>query len=312
MPEGVHSGAPLVKVVLDEVRESPSPQEASEREAEEAGVMTEDINVRQSHLNLFDECGVAYARRYIDGEIIPPGIAALRGSGVHGAAEVNHKQKKDSRRDLPRKELIDIAVATFEARKKQDGFRLTPEEMKIGVRPMIARTTEVVTALTGLYADKVAPKIQPAFTEERITIRVAKTVTMSGTLDVATVEGRVADFKTSTRARSQDDADRSLQLSQYGLLYRGLVGRFPAGFDLEQLIDAKKPRHVPLRTTRTVDDYQALINRVNVLIRSRQAGLFAPASVGSWICSPKWCGYWDTCPYVNSERRAAASAVAEE
>ena len=274
--------------------------------------MTETIDVRQSHLNLFDECGVAYARRYVDGEVIPPGIAALRGSGVHGAAEVNHKQKKNSRRDLPKKELIDIAVAVFEDRKHRDGFRLTPEEMKIGVRPMIARTTEVVTALTGLYADKVAPNIQPAFTEEKIRIRVADNVVMSGTLDVATVDKRIADFKTSTRAKSQTDADRSLQLSQYGLLYKGLTSEFPSGFDLEQLIDAKKPRHVPLRTTRTTDDYRALVNRINIMITSRQAGIFAPASVGSWICSPKWCGYWNTCPYVNSERRAAASAVAEE
>lgn len=272
--------------------------------------MSEVIDVRQSRLNSFDNCGEAH-RRHLGGETIPPGIAALRGSGFHGAAETNHKQKRESGKDLPRKELVDLAIATFDELRSRDGFRLTAEEMKIGKRPMIARTKNTIQALTELYSDRVAPSIEPDLVEAKITVKVAETVTLSGTLDLSTTDGRVKDFKTTVRAKSQADVDGSVQLSVYGLLYRGLKGKYATGFDIEQLVDSKVPKYVPVRTVRTMADYRVLINRVNNYLTALKAGVFAPAPVGAWNCSPKWCGFWSTCPYVNNERAAAASATVE-
>lgn len=269
----------------------------------------EQIKVHQSQINLFENCGEAYRRRYIEGEIIPPGVAMLRGSGVHGGAEVNHRQKMKSGRDLPKKDIVDAAVSILEERKARDGFRLTREEMAVGVKPTIARTIETVQTLTGLYVDAVAPGLQPAMVEEKIVAEVSPEVALAGTIDVATVDGRVKDFKTTGKTKPQSEADTSLQFSQYGLLYRAKTGAFPSGFDMEQLVDLKTPKHVRLSTTRTQADYQVLVNRINTMLRAQKAGIFAPAAVGSWICSERWCGFWRTCPYVNSERAAAAAKI---
>ncbi len=141
--------------------------------------MTEIIDVRQSQLNSFDNCGEAHRRRYLENEIIPPGIAALRGSGFHAAAETNHKQKRKSGKDLPAKELVDLAITSFDELRARDGFRLTAEEMKIGKRPMIARTKNTIQALTNLYSDRVAPSIEPDLVEAKITVKVAETVTLT-------------------------------------------------------------------------------------------------------------------------------------
>jgi hypothetical protein len=42
---------------------------------------------------MFQRCGEQYRRRYLENEIIPPGISARIGSGVHKAAEINFRAK---------------------------------------------------------------------------------------------------------------------------------------------------------------------------------------------------------------------------
>lgn len=266
------------------------------------------LEIHQSQLVKFEMCGEAYRRQYVAGEQDLAGTAALRGSGVHGGAQVNHTQKKKTGKDLPKKDIVDAAVAAFEDRKAKEGFRLTLDEQSMGVKTAMARTVESITTLSGLYADRVAPQIQPDLIEKKITVEIPGTeVDLAGTIDLSTTDGRLKDFKTSSRSKSQKDADESLQLTLYDFLYEKQTGRKPSGVDLEVLVDLKTPKHQQLSTVRTEKDRQVFFNRTNVMLKSRQVGLFAPAAVGSWNCSQKWCGFWDTCPYVNSERAAAAA-----
>jgi len=55
-------------------------------------------------------------------------------------------------------------------------------------------------------------------------------------------------------------------------------------------------------------DRVALLHRINAMIAGVKAGTFLPAAPGVWACSPKFCGYWHTCPFVNAETIAAAQA----
>lgn len=271
--------------------------------------MTEKlIEVRQSALNDFELCGEMFRRKHIEKEAAPPGTAALRGGAVHVGAQKNHEHKKAQGADLPKKEIIEIAVAGLEEKKAKEGFRLTPEEMGAGVRTTLARTVESVTTLTGLYADKVAPAMKPDLIEQEAKFILPNGVVFGGRLDLSTSDNRVKDLKTSGRSKSQKDADDSLQGTQYWLLFTKLKGHEPAGFDLEVLVDLKTPKHQHIETHRTRKDVEVLINRANVMLKSNQLGIFAPAAVGSWICTPKWCPFWDSCPFVNSERMKAAEA----
>ena len=65
--------------------------------------------ITQSMLGMFLRCPHQFERRYLRGEIIPPGIAARRGSATHKAAQINHEQKLHSQEDLPVGDLQDAA-----------------------------------------------------------------------------------------------------------------------------------------------------------------------------------------------------------
>ena len=268
--------------------------------------------VRQSALINFELCGEAYRRRHVAGERDLAGTAALRGRAVHYGAQINHTQKVVSGKDLPKSQILEATAAGFNDSKAQDGFRLTREEMGVGVKPTLARTLDGAVRLAGLYADELAPGLQPLYVEKDIAFELrpgADTVVrFGGRLDLADRGRVIHDLKTSGRRKSQADVDDSLQGSIYWLLYRTLTGEDPTAFVMDVLVDADKgPFLQKLGTQRTSRDIAVLIHRVNAMIRSIQTGVFTPAAVGSWKCSEKFCSYWETCIYVNSERAAAAA-----
>lgn len=266
--------------------------------------------VSHSQLDMFTRCGEAYRRRYILGEKIAPGMALLKGSGVHGMAEENFRQKIDSKEDLDTKELLEIADAKFEERRHEDGYILTSEEEKVGAKKVLGQTKDGVMRLTRLYREKCSPSIQPELVEHEIRIELPGHPTdMLGILDVVTSDGRIKDLKTSGRSKQQADADDSTQMTWYAMAYQALRGKPSAGIDLEVLVDTKTPKHQRLSTSRGQHDYEVLLARLNTMLAGREAGIFHPAPIGSWWCSAKFCGYWNTCPYVNSERKSAAEVL---
>lgn len=276
----------------------------------------EIIPVHQSSLNTIEMCGERYRRKEIDKDPDYAGTAALRGTGVHGAAQANHRQKRGSGKDLPKKELQDVAVAAFEEKMAVEGYRLTPEEETLGKGVAIARAKDDAVTATGTYSDRVAPLMKPELVEQKITVRAVEAspegpaVDLVGTLDLSTLDGRIRDLKTTTRTKSKFDADHSLQFTMYGELYTAATGKAPTGFDLDQIVLLKKgPEYKTVPTTRGPRDRAVLVARINALLAARKHGVFQPAPVGSWWCSPKWCGYWNTCPFVNGERLAAADAA---
>lgn len=267
--------------------------------------------VSYSQLALFERCGEAYRRRYIERERIPPGVAAIRGRAVHGAAELNHRQKIASGADLPLGDLADAAATAFDKARAAEGVLLTPEEQSIGADSVLGRAKDRAVKLTGLYAQRVAPSIQPALVEERVRIMLPDApVDLLGVLDVATADRRVKDLKTSSRTKTQAEADQSLQLSLYALAYRAHTGSDAAGLDMEVLVDTTTPKHQQLSTARGRRDYLVLVARLNAFLRARDAGIFPPAPIGDWSCSDRWCGFARTCPYYTPERRAAADRAA--
>lgn len=278
----------------------------------------EIVAVHQSSLNTIEMCGERYRRKEIDKDPDYAGTAALRGSGVHGAAQANHRQKRESGRDLPKKELQDVAVAAFEERMAVEGYRLTPEEETLGKGVAIARAKDDAVSATGTYTDRLAPLLNPDLVEQKITVRAVEPsdagpgVDLVGTLDLSTKDRRIRDLKTTTRTKSKFDADHALQFTMYGELYKAATGHAPTGFDLDQIVLLKKgPEYRTVPTTRGERDRAVLVARINALLAARKHGVYQPAPVGSWWCSPKWCGYWSTCPFVNGERLAAADVAGE-
>ena len=258
-----------------------------------------------SQLDSYCRCPEAYRRRYLDKEIIPPGVAMLKGTGFHGAAKVNFKQKIESRRDLPVKEMVEAAVETF-TKEVHGGLTLSEEEHARGSEIVIGEAKDDLAELVDVHARLQAPDYQPVFVEEKVRIVLPNAPRdLLGILDLADDKDRVTDFKTAAKKKSQSDADDSVQLSVYAAAFQIRTGRPPAEVRLDTAVQTKtKTDRQVLVSERGQNDFDALANRINAVTNAITVGSFPPATPGAWWCGPKWCGYWHTCPYVNNQRKA--------
>lgn len=273
----------------------------------------EKPHLSPSQLDMFSMCGEAYRRRYIMGHIIPPGIALVKGTAVHFGSETNFKQKVKSRVDLPAKQIIEASVANLEGRIKAEGLILTDEEQTIGKKNVVGTCKDSTVLLADLFAREVAPLYQPKHVENKVRLVLPNSERdIVGIMDLDTEKDEVVDLKTGKAKKNQDYWDKSLQMTTYAALKKARDKKPPKKIIIEQLIHTGKsdPKRHVIETTRSRPDFDVLAARMNAMNKAIKVGVFMPAPVGSWKCSPTYCGYWKTCVYVNSERKAAAAKVA--
>lgn len=265
-----------------------------------------------SSIEMMAKCGEAYRRRYVEGDKIPPNAAMVSGSAFHKAAEHNMRQKMDSHENRPLNELISmasdyIADAVDHGDIVLDKDHATPGQFKD--RAIIA-TTPLVT----LHYNHQAPDYQPVEVEAPFRIELpAISHDVVGVVDIVSVTGEVTDFKTAKRRKPVNDADVSVQLSMYAASRANATKQVvPVKLDVAVAPTARNgaTRQV-IESIRTPSDLPILGRRIEVVAKTVEAGLFVPAPTGSWWCSESWCGYWHTCPYINSERIAAAKQTRE-
>lgn len=255
-----------------------------------------------TQLDMLAKCGEQYRRRYMEQERRPPGIAMVRGTGVHRGLELNFRQKIESRIDLPVSDVVEAAVAGFEA-ELAGGYELNVDEESRGAKVVIGEAKDVVVTLAELAAEEMCPDYQPVLVEQPVRIELPNnTHDLYGVIDLADDRGRVVDTKTAAKSKKQDDADSSVQLTTYTALHKVATGEFPTELRMEVLVSTKTPKRQTLVTTRSEADLAALAARIDAASRIIQAGVFMPATPGAWWCGPKWCGYWASCPFVNRGR----------
>ena len=261
-----------------------------------------------TQIEMFTGCGEAYRRRYIEGDKIPPGIALVKGTAVHIGAALNFEQKIESFEDLRPSEIIDASVAALEGRGKVEGLLLTDDEKAIGKAKVFGECKDSTVRLAGLFSREVAPHYQPKYVEKSVTIPLPNSShDLKGILDLVSVDEELVDLKTGKKKKNQKDWDDSPQLTTYALTKKHLDGKLPKKILIEQLVDSGKsePKRHLFETTRSMPDFKALGHRMNAVIKGITSGVFVPAPAGYWKCSPVYCGYWRSCSYVNSERKAA-------
>ena len=250
-----------------------------------------------SSVDTFFRCGEQWKRRYVDGDKRPPGIAAHIGSGVHGAAEHNHLQKIQTRRDEPLDVLQDKARDSFLSRF-EEGVHIGPDD---DASPAKLRTDgiDAATKLTKLYRDQAAPNIWPYLVEEKVYLELdSLPIPVLGILDLATEDGSVLDLKTTGRKWSQAQADHNTAMSVYPTLYQALTGEYPARLGFEVFVNKKSPEHQQLSVFKTSEDFDLFVHRAQIALDMIALGIFPPAQPGAWNCSSRFCGYWDDCPHI--------------
>ncbi|MDW7774581.1 MAG: hypothetical protein SCH71_16995 [Desulfobulbaceae bacterium] len=254
-------------------------------------------SINQTLLNSWGMCGERVRRRWIENEVIPPGIAAKIGTGVHKGAEINHLAKMQTGKDEPLDVVTDAARDGY-IESLESGVFFSHEELP-RARTVIAEGVDTVVSFAKLYHSEMAPRIQPALVEEKILMEVDDLpIPFSGIVDVYTTDKILPDIKTAGKSWSQADADSKLQPTLYRELIKFKTGEYPDKITFELFIKTKTPKHALLETTRTREDFICLKRRASLMIQSINAGIFPPAEPGHWCCSPRWCGYFYTCKHI--------------
>ena len=252
-------------------------------------------SIHQSMLNTLLRCGEQFRRRYIEGEIIPPGIAAGRGTGVHKANEVNLKQKLITKEDMSLSDLQDITrdgyVHAFSNGVFIPKIQL-PEKKKLlndGLNDAIK--------CTKVYRNDVAPSLNPVSVEEEFSINVGLELPIAGRMDYQDVP-EIGDLKTTTKKWPQIRITQEIQPVFYSYAHEQERGVRP-DFIYNILIARKyDEEHQKLTMKATDADYKALFAKLKVFIKVIKTGAFLPANATDWICSEKWCRYYPTCKFV--------------
>jgi len=251
-----------------------------------------------SQISMYLRCGQQYKFRYIEDKIIPPSIALLKGGAVHEGVFRNNVQKIDSRQDLKKADIVEHSVTALEEKTLNQEIKLTEEEKTEGKDKVLGKCKDSVVTLTELYADDMSPKIQPVMAEHNFDLTLPDIPPIKTIIDCIDDKGIVRDTKTAGRKKSQNDVDKSLQLTLYSIAYMEMFKELPSGVCFDVLVEKKQPEYQEISTDRTLEHFQPAIDIVDSVVKGIGAGVFLPAAEGSWICSKKFCGYYDICKYV--------------
>lgn len=259
-------------------------------------------------LNTISFCGIAFERRYMKGEKIPPSTFAVVGRGVDKSVTKNLEHKIASGGELlTLEELREEAASGVTNDIEMEGLWIVePEEIAKGLKKLTGEAVDKAVRLSDLHAIELAPVIQPKFVQRPFTLELpGYPFDIVGTMDIQEEEPteggrivRIRDTKTSGKTPAQSVADSSVQLTGYALALRVLEGREPDEVTLDYLIDTKKPKTAVLTSKRTMLDFQTFLRRVEAALKVIETGAFLPAKPGDPLCSEKFCGYWSTCDYV--------------
>lgn len=258
-------------------------------------------SIHQSMISMALKCQEQFRRRYIEGEIIPPGIAMGVGSAVHKANEVNLSQKTTSGVDLPPSVLHDAARDEY-FHVFKNGLHLHRDQVA-SKNNLLNQGLNSVIGLTTLYHEQVAPEIdEPVSVEESFLVDIGADLPIGGRIDFATRDGSLFDLKTSGRSWAPQAAETKywLQPAMYTLSQMSSTPREPSGFTYYVLVNLKKEEKKLQTFILNVGD--SLLKRLLMIIanfcKMLKTGVFMPADPSHWVCSEQYCGYYLTCKYT--------------
>lgn len=260
--------------------------------------MAEKFQLHVSGLNMLSRCGEQFRRRYIEGEIVPPGVALLIGTATDRSVSADLQHKIDSGALLPDEAIPDLARDTLLAEWDR-GVVLDGDFAEIGYDAAKGEAVDMAISLAQLHHTELAPSIDATHVQRAWTLDVnGLDIQLAGTIDVQEGDVYLRDTKTSKKSPSADEAERSLQLTVYALAKKAHDGTPPQIVALDYLVKTKTPKVVTLESTRKDGDFDHALARVAQAARIIESGMFSPAPLDAWWCSNRFCGYHSTCPFA--------------
>jgi CRISPR/Cas system-associated exonuclease Cas4 (RecB family) len=244
-----------------------------------------------SQINMYLKCPRQYEFRYIQGIKRPPSGALILGTVWHSTVEENYRQKIVTKDDLPLDHMQDFFADNWES-------KLEEEEIDFESSPANLKDTGI--SVVEAHHKNIAPTVNPVLVEEKFRVSLGDNFPFDllGFWDVVDEDEVVIDNKSYSKTKSQTDIDKDLQLTAYSLAYRLVTGKIEGGLRIDSVIKTKQPKTVQIKTTRTNQDCEWLLELIENVAKGIMNEVFFPNPNG-WHCSPKWCGYWKECKFKN-------------
>jgi hypothetical protein len=264
-----------------------------------------------SSVGTYLKCPERWRRRYLCGETEPVGAPLIIGSAVGAACNANDSLKVGSGEDLPLADVLDAYSDEFDLKVEESRDREGIDWA--GSNPGVAK--DEGAGVLSVYHQTVAPTFQPVSVEREFVLSPPGVDwVFKGYMDVETAAGGIIDRKVKGKALSAAEAKVDVQPTSYLLARREEAragfGEPATGFDFHVMKKLKTPvvDIVPApRTDAQLDAFYQRLLRIAAEIAWRaEHDNWGGAVPGSWWCSSRYCGFFDTC----SMGGAGAAAVA--
>src|SRR5262249_24225730 len=131
-------------------------------------------------------CGEQFRRRYLERDIIPPGVAMIVGTATDTSVSANLQHKIDhDGAQLPTAQLADLAADHVRAAFSGGGVYLDDDDVAQGVARVRGAALDKSVRLSTLHARATAPKIIPLRVQRSWSLSIAGVpFDLVGTMDV--------------------------------------------------------------------------------------------------------------------------------
>ena len=272
-----------------------------------------------SQLDQYRRCSLAYYFKYVKGERTPGNLNIAKGKAGPAAIEKNHRAKAKTTQQIPRDELIQTFVDTY------DGMTYN---LELADGEDLGKTKDDTIDSLNVYHGTTGKKIQPVAVELGFNLDLPATEDyeypiriINGRIDLVDRAG-ILDAKFANRRKSQADVDDSWQLTLYDMVFKDLTGMDTPNMGFMAFLPpgtGKTPKpaevQVLLRSPHEVEpaQRQRRRDRLEHVLRTTQkaidAGIFMPAD------DPKVCSYCDfrkTCKSSLAKDDFAAIAIRQK
>ena len=260
------------------------------------------MNFSHSRISTFENCKLAYKFRYIDRVKVEVEntIECFMGSAVHDALEKLYKDKMNGK-DLTKKQLTDYYDEEW---KKQynDTIKITKKEYtadnyKTQGKKFIEDYFDTYTPFEELTILGLETNNFLKLGSNTYSVRIDKLACKKDTY-------YVCDYKTNSRMKDQEEADKDRQLAMYSLWVKQKYPDAKKVILLWHMLKFNKE----VKSTRTSDELRALrketIVKINKIIACKE---FPPSVTG--LCD--WCVYKHLCPSFKHEAELEEKTVKE-
>ena len=111
------------------------------------------------------KCMEQFRRRYIEKDVIPPGVALIVGTGTHKGVDANMTHKIETGELLPVDAVADAARDGVNEAWESGGVKLEADEVAKGIKVVRGEAVDKAVRLARLHATETAPAINPTHAE---------------------------------------------------------------------------------------------------------------------------------------------------